>query len=55
METATILTNVAILFVAAALWDDMRRGGRVTAAGKTWLLVACIFAAVSILLKLFGA
>ncbi len=51
MDTSGILTNVAILFVAATVWDDMRRGDRLANTGKTWLMVACIFAAISIILK----
>lgn len=53
MQTGNILTNLAILFLAAALWDDLRRGARLTTARKTWLLVACIFAAVSLALQIF--
>ncbi|MHC4399965.1 MAG: hypothetical protein ACYTG0_09820 [Planctomycetota bacterium] len=53
MDTSSILTNVAVFFLAATLWDDMRRGGRATIAGKTWLLVGCLFAAVSVVLEVF--
>jgi hypothetical protein len=35
------------------MWDDMRRGGRLTPARKTWLLVAAIFAIVSLVHQFF--
>jgi low affinity Fe/Cu permease len=53
MTVPAILTNVAILLVLVAIWDDMRRGGRLTPARKTWLLVAAIFTAVSLAHHLF--
>lgn len=52
MEAGNILTNVAILMIAATVWDDLRRGNRVTAAGKGWLLVAALFAGISAVLGL---
>lgn len=52
MGAARILTNVAVLLVAMAVWDDLRRSGRLTIAQRTWLLVAAIFALVSGLLSL---
>lgn len=51
MGTSGILISVAVLLIAAAVWDDLRQGGRVTPARKTYLLVACIFAAVSAVLQ----
>ena len=53
MHAGTILTNVAIILVAAAVWDDLKRGGRGTPARRTWLLVACLFALVSAVIHLF--
>jgi hypothetical protein len=50
MDTAHILTNVAIILLASVLWDDLKGGGRITPIRKTWLLVACIFAVISTIL-----
>ena len=52
MLAGNILTNVAVLLLAAAVFDDMRQGGRLTPARKTWLLVAAAFAAVGIAVEL---
>jgi len=52
MQAAAVLTNVAIVLVAAAVWDDLRRGGRATPARNTWLFVACVFGVVSAALHL---
>lgn len=54
MQVPSILTNVAVLLLVAAFWDDLRRGRRLTPARKTWLTVAAIFAVVSLALQLFG-
>lgn len=54
MQASNILTNVAVLFLAVTVWDDMRKGGRVTAPRKTWLLVAALFAAISAVLEGFA-
>lgn len=51
MEAAGILTSVAILMLAAAMWDDLSRNERVTPARKTYLIVACIFALVNAVLQ----
>ena len=53
MQAGNILTNIAIILVAAALWDDLRRGGRIAPAPRTYLLVACIFALISAILQVF--
>jgi len=53
MTVPAILTNIAILLVVVAMWDDMRRGGRLTPARKTWLLVAAIFTIVSLVHQFF--
>lgn len=47
MAAISILTNVAIVLVVATLWIDMREGGRITSAKRTWLLIACIFSLLS--------
>ena len=52
MEAINILTNVAILLLAAAFWDDMKQNDRVTLMRKTLLLVACIFSLVSAVVQL---
>ena len=51
MPASEILICIAILFLAATIWDDLRRGDRVTPARKTYLMVACIFALVSAVLQ----
>lgn len=51
MQAGNILTNIAIFMLAATLWDDLRQGGRITSARKTWLMIACIFAGMSGLLQ----
>jgi hypothetical protein len=53
MGAETILTNVAVLFLAATVWNYLRQEERLTPARKTWLLVASIFAAISLILQLF--
>ncbi len=55
MQTGSILTSVAIILLAATVWDDLRRGDRVTNAQKTYLLVAVLFAAISGLLQIFSS
>jgi hypothetical protein len=52
MEAINILTNIAVLFLAAAFWDDMKCNGRVTPMRKTFLLVACIFSLVSVVVQI---
>jgi hypothetical protein len=53
MGAETILTNVAILFLAATLWTYLRQEERLTPARKTWLMVASILAAISLILQFF--
>jgi hypothetical protein len=54
MPAGQILTGVAIILLAAAVWDDLRRGDRVTPARKTYLLVACLFGLASAVLAIFS-
>ena len=51
MQAGHILTNVAIVMVAAAVWDELRRRGAVEPRTKTYLAVACIFALVAAVLQ----
>jgi hypothetical protein len=53
MGAETILTNVAILFLVATVWNYLRQEDRLTPARRTWLSVAGIFALISVLLQLF--
>jgi uncharacterized membrane protein len=50
MHASGILICVAVLMLAAAIWDDLKCSRRVTPARKTYLLVACIFAVISAIL-----
>jgi hypothetical protein len=52
MNASVVLTNVAVLLIAAALWDDMKRGGRLEPRRRTWLLTAGIFGISGILMAL---
>jgi hypothetical protein len=54
MHTTLILTNIAIVLLTAAVWDDMRRGERLTPARRTWLTVAGLFAIIGVLLQVLG-
>jgi hypothetical protein len=54
MNVETILTNIAIIFLGVTVWNYLQQEGRLTPARRTWLTVAGIFAAVSLLLRLFG-
>jgi hypothetical protein len=53
MNADTILTNLAIIFLALTVWNYLQQEGRLTPARKTWLTVSGIFAAVSLLVRLF--
>ena len=53
MGAETILTDIAILFLAATFWNYLQLENRLTPARKTWLSIVAIFAMVSILLQLF--
>ena len=48
MQARTILTILALVFLAAAALRMVRERGRIGPAGKTWWLVGAIFAAVSV-------
>jgi hypothetical protein len=53
MAAETILTDIAILLLAATFWNYLQLENRLTPARRTWLSIAVIFAVVSILLQLF--
>lgn len=46
MKASEILITIAILCLAASVWDDQKSGGRLTPQRKTYLLVACMFAVI---------
>lgn len=49
-SVALLFVALGVLFVAAALRDDLRQAQRLTPARHTWLRVASIFAAIAIAL-----
>ena len=53
MGAETILTDIAILLLAATFWNYLQQENRLTSARRTWLSITGIFALVSILLQLF--
>jgi hypothetical protein len=53
MAAESILTDIAILLLAATFWNYLQLENRLTPARRTWLSIAVIFAVVSILLQLF--
>lgn len=54
MEASAMLTNAAIGFVALTVWSDLKANGRLTTRPRTWLLVAVVFAGVSIVVGLLS-
>jgi hypothetical protein len=52
MNASILLTNVALLLIALALLDDMKRSGRLEPRLRTTLLLAGIFAIAGILTAL---
>jgi hypothetical protein len=53
MGAETILSDIAVLFLVATVWNYLQQEGRLTSARRTWLSVAGIFALISVLLRLF--
>ena len=51
MNTAAIFTNLAVIFVALTLYDDLKRNDRLRPSHRTWLMLAGIFAIVGAVLK----
>jgi hypothetical protein len=45
VSAPVILVVLAAAFLVAALWR-LRRDGKLAGAGRTWLLVAVLFAAI---------
>ncbi|HMR68784.1 MAG TPA: hypothetical protein PKA84_00995 [Rubrivivax sp.] len=52
MDASIILGALAPLFALAALWRGSRQGWR--GAASTWLLIAILFAAVALWLRVAG-
>jgi hypothetical protein len=52
MAAPTVLSLVALVLVVAALWNLAHHGWTLTIAARTWLLVAAIFVAVTVYLRL---
>ncbi|MBI3156892.1 MAG: hypothetical protein HYZ20_16010 [Burkholderiales bacterium] len=50
MDASIILGALAPLFALAAIWRGVRQGWR--GAASTWLLIALVFGAVAIWLRL---
>jgi hypothetical protein len=53
MGAETILSDIAILLLVATVWNYLQQEDRLTAARRTWLSIAGIFAVISALLQLF--
>ncbi|WP_177307344.1 hypothetical protein [Pseudoduganella namucuonensis] len=47
MHARTILAVAAAAFLLAAMWRIRRDKGRIAPPSATWLLVGCMFAAIS--------
>jgi hypothetical protein len=47
MHADQLMGNIAIFFIAAVLWDDMRQGNRLTPKRRIWLIMAAAFALIS--------
>ncbi len=53
LSVALVFVAAGVLFTTTALRDDLRETSRLTAARKTWLRIATIFAAIAIALVAF--
>lgn len=53
MQTGNLLSNMSVILVAAAVWDDLRQRGAAGPRPKTYLLVACLFAVISAVLEIW--
>ena len=51
MIAKQLLLSIAVILVIVAVADDLRRRDQLTAARKTYLLVAAIFAIMSAVLQ----
>lgn len=51
-EPGKLFPVIAMIFAVAAAWRWLRSGGKPDAATCTWLLMAAIFGAVSMWLRL---
>jgi hypothetical protein len=52
-EPRNLFPLLALVFALAAGWRLLRSGGKPNPAGRTWLLMAVIFGAVSLWLRYF--
>ena len=48
LSLETVFLALAVIFVSLTLRDSLKQEGRLTPVRNTWLLIAMIFAAVSI-------
>lgn len=51
-EPGNLFPVISLIFAVAAAWRGLRSAGKPDAATRTWLLMAAIFGAVSMWLRL---
>ena len=51
-EPGKLFSVIATIFAVAAAWRGLRSGGRPESATRTWLLMAAVFGAESMWLRL---
>ena len=54
LSLETVFLALAIIFVSLALRDYLKDEGKLTPARNTWLMIAMIFSAVSVLQYVFN-
>jgi hypothetical protein len=55
IPVAQLFLSVSVIFVAAAVRDDLRSDGKLTPKLATWLRIAIIFAAVPAALSILNS